>query len=63
VGPEVVKEEVEAAVSELRAFIAEHADSVPEPGSRTALQLEAARRAVASYDEAERVFGSTRSRP
>ena len=49
-------EQAETAVQELRLFISLYEGAPPQPGSRTALQLEAARKAVAGYEEGERGF-------
>jgi hypothetical protein len=51
-----VKEEAEMAVEELRLFISLYEGVELAPGSRAARQVEAARRAVAAYDEVERAL-------
>jgi hypothetical protein len=45
-----VEQDAEVAVAELRLFLAAYEDVDIVPGSRTAKQLDAARRAVAAYD-------------
>jgi hypothetical protein len=54
-----VKQDAEAAVAELRLFISLFDEAEPPPGSRTAKQLEAARRAVAAYAEVERALAES----
>jgi hypothetical protein len=50
----VVREEAESAVKKLRLFVSLYSDVEIQPGSREARKLEAARRAIAAYEEAER---------
>ena len=50
------KQEAEVAVAELRLFISLYEDAELVRGSRTAKQLEAARRAVSAYDEVEKLL-------
>jgi hypothetical protein len=50
------KQEAEVAVAELRLFVSLYEDAELVPGSRTAKQLEAARRAVAAYDQVEKLL-------
>jgi hypothetical protein len=49
-----VERDAETAVAELRLFISLYDGAELRPDSRMARQLEAARRAIAAYDEAER---------
>ena len=51
--PRPVQQDAETAVAELRLFISLYEDADLPPDSRMARQLEAARRAVAAYDESE----------
>jgi hypothetical protein len=51
---ETPADEAAVSVRELRRFIASLEGVDVEPGSETALQLDAARRAVAAYDEVQR---------
>jgi hypothetical protein len=44
------QQQAEIAVAELRSYIALYDGVDPAPGSHTALQLDAARQAVAAYD-------------
>ena len=48
---EQTEQEAANAVRELRRFISLYKDVEVEPGSEVATQLDAARRAVAAYDE------------
>ena len=57
-GSGIRKDEAEEAMRELRLFISLYESEPPPPGSRTARQLEAARRAVAGYDELEKRLAS-----
>jgi hypothetical protein len=50
------KEQAEVAVQELRLFVSLYSDVELVPGSRIAGQVEAARRAVAAYEEVERAL-------
>jgi hypothetical protein len=54
----VDREQAEDAVRELRLFISLFEGAPPTPGSRIARQLEAARKAVAGYEEVERALES-----
>jgi hypothetical protein len=51
---ERVREDAAEAVKELRLFVSLYATEDVQPGSREARKLEAARRAIAAYEEAER---------
>lgn len=53
---DAVKGEAEIAVEELRLFISLYEDADLKPDSRMARQLEAARKAIAAYDEVERTL-------
>jgi hypothetical protein len=48
------REEAAEAVRELRLFVSLYDDAQVRPESREARKLEAARRAIAAYEEAER---------
>jgi hypothetical protein len=52
--PDRVREEAAEAVKQLRLYVSLYSDVEVEPGSREARKLEAARRAIAAYEEAER---------
>ncbi len=51
-----MQQEAEVAVAELRLFISLYEGIELVPGSRIAKQLEAARRAVAAYEEVEKAL-------
>ena len=42
--------DIQAAIDELRSFVARHDDVVPRPGTRLARQLDTASRVIAAYD-------------
>jgi hypothetical protein len=50
-----VREEAAEAVKQLRLYVSLYSDVEVQPGSREARKLEAARRAIAAYEEAERL--------
>jgi len=51
---EVERDQAEVAANELRLFISLYEDAELRPDSRLARQLEAARKAIAGYEQVER---------
>jgi hypothetical protein len=49
-----IRDDAAQAVKELRLFVSLYSDRDVKPDTREARKLEAARRAIAAYDEAER---------
>jgi hypothetical protein len=56
-----IRDDAAQAVKELRLFVSLYGDRDVKPGTREARKLEAARRAIAAYEEAERTERARRT--
>jgi hypothetical protein len=56
-----IRDDAAQAVKELRLFVSLYGDGDVKPHSREARKLEAARRAIAAYEEAERLERARRT--